>query len=333
MWLVNIPVVIIWLTNALLARKLFYFSAINPALKTGGMLGASKYGILQLIPTTYLPKTLLVPHSDAEQAFEMLRESGIGLPCIAKPDVGERGYQVAKIDSEQVLSDYLRSTGVDIILQEYIDLPVEISILCYQLPGADKGEITSVCIKEFLHVVGDGQSTVEELILQKPRAILQLKALSDKLGSALQSIPRSNEVVPLEPIGNHSRGTKFLNGNHLIDDRLTAAIVGILSQMKGIQYGRFDLRTRSIEDLKNGAHIKVLEFNGVASEPAHIYDPDYPTWKGYADVWKHWAIMRRIHAMQKTRGIEAMGWKEAMRSLADYRSVIRAAKMPAPTQS
>jgi hypothetical protein len=60
MWLTNIPVVFIWLWFALKARKLFFFTAVNPAIETGGVLGESKIIILNRIPKEVVPKTIFV---------------------------------------------------------------------------------------------------------------------------------------------------------------------------------------------------------------------------------------------------------------------------------
>ena len=61
--------------------------------------------------------------------------------------------------------------------------------------------------------------------------------------------------------------------------------------MDGIYYGRFDLKCKSIELLEEGKGIHILEFNGVAGEPAHIYDPEFPVWKAYRDIYRHFKII------------------------------------------
>ena len=119
------------------------------------------------------------------------------------------------------------------------------------------------------------------------------------------------ESIELEPIGNHCRGTMFLNGNHLIDEQLTKVITKIAMQLEEIYFGRFDLKCRSIEDLKQGKHISILEINGVGAEPAHIYDPDYPLLKVYSTLLNQWKIMYNIAMYNhKVRNIPFMSIKE-----------------------
>jgi hypothetical protein len=218
-------------------------------------------------------------------------------------------------------------SNVDFIIQEYVDLPVEISIMCHKIPGANEGHITSVCLKEFLTVTGNGKATILEIIMLNPRAILQADALKSKYGDVLNQIPSEGKEVKLEPIGNHCRGTKFINGNYLIDQQLTDQMIKILDKMDGVNYGRFDLRTESLESLKNGKSIRVLEFNGAAGEPAHVYDPTYSLWNTYRDFWKQWDIMYRISKVQISKGFQPIGIRKAWSSLMQYWKYIRKAKV------
>ena len=134
----------------------------------------------------------------------------------------------------------------------------------------------------------------------------------------LQQVPDAGETVLLEGIGNHCRGTQFLNANDWITPGLETAILKVLSQMPGVYYGRFDLRTSSIDDLNAGRAFLIMEFNGVGSEPAHIYDPAYPVVNAYKDVWRHWRILYEISREQKAHGIASIHWRDGLESLRTY---------------
>ncbi len=108
MWLANIPVVLMYLWFAMRARRWFFFSAANPGLPLGGAFGVSKYDILQRIPQELVPAMLLVqPNTPFDEVMARVREAGIEFPLIAKPDMGERGYLVQKIDKPGELQSYL----------------------------------------------------------------------------------------------------------------------------------------------------------------------------------------------------------------------------------
>jgi hypothetical protein len=326
-YIVNIPVVFIWLWFAFRARDLFFFSAVNPAIETGGVMGESKINILNRLPKQFVPKTIFIKKgTDFEAVLRQVQKAGLGYPLIAKPNVGERGLLVSKIKCSTALKQYVAANKVDFLVQEFVDLPMELSVLHYRFPGEKKGEVTSLCIKESLKVQGDGLSSIRQLMEDLPRAKLQLPRFENDLPRLLETVPGKEVMVELEPIGNHSRGTLFLNGNKWIDKTFTRIFDAIAFEMEGIHYGRFDLKCSSMEELKLGQKIHIFEFNGIASEPAHIYDPDYPFLKKYADIFRHWKIIFAIYKKQKALGIKSMTLKEALQSLKDYFSYMKSLK-------
>ena len=324
----NIPIIFIWLYFAIRSRSLFYFSTVNPVIETGGVLGESKMNILKRIPKEYLPKTIFIKKASTsvKSVLAVIESHQISFPLIFKPDIGERGFLVEKIDNEKDVENYLKSITVDFIIQDFVELPVEISVLYYRIPDEQKGKITSVCLKKNLTVIGDGKSTIETLMQNYPRARFQLSRFRKNYPHLLQHIPRQGEAVELEPIGNHSRGTTFLDANHLIDEELEKVFDEIALPMKDIYYGRFDMKCKNIELLKQGKHIKILEFNGIASDPAHIYDPKYSFRKAYKDVYQHGKIIYKISKIQRKKGVRPMTLREAYSSYRIYTKYMKAAK-------
>lgn len=330
-YLSNIPIVFYWFLYALRSRSLLFFTNVNPSIPTGGLFGESKSNILKLIPENHLPGYLLVRSPGKlplNRLINLMEAQKIIFPCIVKPDVGERGRGVVKINNPRELQNYHQNQSVPYIIQEYLDLPLEFSILCYSIPGSDKQGITSVCQKEFLHVAGNGKSTLRELIEENPRALLQKERLEKAWGNDLLRIPSPDEEVLLEPIGNHCRGTKFLNRNDLISPALEQIFLPVLDKMEGVAYGRFDLRTQSINDLLQHGEFKVMEFNGVGSEPAHVYDPSYSMLRAYRDFKSHWKLLFEIHMAQKRRGNAVMTFRALRREWKTYRNLTRQSDFP-----
>jgi hypothetical protein len=283
------------------------------------MWGESKYNILKRIPETHLPKTIFVKKgSDINWVKNKLSELNLHYPIIAKPDIGERGTLVSKIKSDQDLIGYLNKNNFNFLIQEFISLPMELSVMHHRMPGEKKGRVTSICIKETLKVIGDGNSTVRQLMERSHRAKLQVERFEKQFPELLDIVPKYQQILELEPIGNHCRGTMFLNGNHHIDDQLIEAFNEVAAQMDDIYYGRFDMKCKSIEDIKNGQRFMVMEYNGIGAEPAHIYDPSYPFFKKYKDIYTHWEIIYHIYKKQKKKGVKAMSVKEAVTRLKEY---------------
>jgi len=327
-YIFNIPIIFMWLYFALRARALFFFSAVNPAIENGGVLGESKINILNRIPQQYLPKTLFVEAATGriEQLLNWMEAQSLTFPIIAKPNVGERGFLVKKLENRLELEQYLSSYPIDFLLQEYISYPLELSISYYHFPDSREGHLTSVCIKEHLEVTGDGVSSLKELILDYPRAKLQWETLEKKFADRLGEMPGKGEEVLLVPIGNHCKGSKFLNGNAHISPQLTEVFNKIGQQMKDIHFGRFDLKCNSFEELEQGDNFKILEFNGVAAEPAHIYHPGYALFQAYKDYFKQWKIIYEISKEQRKLGAPVMTFSEAISQLRDYMKYMRRLK-------
>lgn len=302
-WLANSPVILFVIWFALRARKVGFFAAANPAIETGGLFGESKINILHQIPEKYLPKTIFVKkNTDFALVKKAVADKQITYPLIAKPNIGERGLLVAKIKEENDLAAYLNRNHIDFIVQEFVDLPIELAVMHHRFPNKKRGQITSICVKELLQVTGNGNATVRELMLQTPRALLQLPRFEKQFADLMKSVPKKGEILELEPIGNHSRGTAFLNGNHLITEKMTAVFDEVSNKMGGIFYGRFDMKCASSTAMERG-DFKILEYNGVGAEPAHIYDASIPIWQKYRDIYRHWRLIFQIYQVQKKRGI------------------------------
>jgi len=310
--LIYIPVILYWIWLAIKARSLFFFSASNPGIKYGGMLGESKIKILDKIKAELKPKTLfIIDRTPSDKVLKHINNNALNYPLIFKPDVGERGTNVEKINNSEEAIHYVEKAEFDFLIQEYIDYPIELGVFYYRYPNRASGRISSIVIKEMLNVEGDGKSTLRELILQKPRAKLRLKSLEFSHQALMNNIIPEGEKLVLEPIGNHCRGTAFLNGNHLINRTLVKTFDKIALDIEGFYFGRFDLKCHSIEDLYQGK-VKIMELNGAGSEPAHIYHPGAPISKAYAALFQHMRTLLKISVMNKNLGVNYMSFKDGL---------------------
>ncbi len=317
--LFNIPTLFIWLWNASKARDLFFVTLANPGISTGGFFGSKKSSIISTLPDKIKPKSVLIPGGLSSEAIsKQLSEFGISFPVIAKPEIGERGWLIAKIYSLEELINYLSAHPIDFIIQDYVDLPLELGVFVYMMPDTGEATVSSICEKHFLQVKGDGQSTLGRLILEQDRAVLQYEKLKKQFGDRWNDILANEEILMLEPIGNHCRGTMFLNRNDQIDDSIKRQIVGFLKTMPEVYYGRFDLRTSSWESLRAGENIKILEFNGSNSDVSHIFQPGYSLLAAYKDIAFHWGVMRRIAVKNRYAGFKSVGFKEIKSALITY---------------
>lgn len=318
-WLFYIPMYFYGIYLALRARSPMYFSTTNPGMKYGGVMGVSKFQVLSSIPKKYVPRTIFISTSTPfGRILEMIQENKISYPLIIKPDIGERGKDVEKIDTETELKNYLSNKHHDLNIQEFIHHDQEYGIMYHRIPGDERGSITSVVQKGFLSVTGDGRSSLEELLEKEIRAAGRLDYLRNKYKDQLSSILIKGEKMYLEPIGNHCRGTIFHNVNHLINEQMTTFFDGIAHQIDGYFYGRFDLKVPNVKSLYSGKEMKIIELNGVSSEVAHVYDPDYKLLNAYRDIKKHMYFIYLISKKNFQKGIKRDSLSPFLRDLRNH---------------
>lgn len=322
--LLYFPVYFYYLWLSLKARSFFFFTAANPTIDFGGMLGESKADIFKLIPEKYLPVFQLIAPGDLQTALAFAEKTGF--PLIGKPDIGERGKLVEKLADPEALKKYIDKCPVPFLLQEYIDLPIELGVFYTRFPGERNGRITSIVKKEFLKVRGNGRDGVKILLKKDSRALLQVDFDHPRFAEVLRYIPGDQEEVLVEPIGNHCRGTIFLDQTSLADEQLTAAFDKLANQIEGFYFGRFDLRCSSMDELKELKDFKILELNGAGSEPGHIYQPGYSLQKGYAAIFWHLKVLAEISRANKARGFIYWGFGKGMRKLQMIRSYNKSIK-------
>lgn len=312
---VYLPVGVLWLWLSLRARSFTFFSAANPCMRFGGLFGYSKGEVLARIPEAFLPKTITVSTKDPMgEMLARIKDRGISFPLILKPDEGERGKDVSIIsDAEELAAALVSRSGIQLV-QEYADLPVELGVLYSRAADEPRGRISSVVLKEFPSVTGDGRSTLLELILANDRIRFSYHVHAERFADRLGEVLPHGEPLQMVEIGNHVRGTTFKNGNHLIDDRMEVVFDHLSKQIEGFHLGRFDLRAHSVEAVKEG-RFKVIELNGVNSEPAHIYDPEMPLWKGVRDLLGHWVRVYEVSAVNHGQGIPYGHVREIMKAL------------------
>lgn len=287
------------------------------------MFGESKYEVLNLVPEEYKPKTIRIePLTSFKQLKEILSKNNFEYPLIFKPDVGERGFMVKRIFSDADAIAYLEKFKLRFLVQDLVDLPVECGVFYTRFPDDEKGKVTSLVLKEMLTVTGDGQHTLRELILDKPRAKLQFERLQHVFVNQLDDVLEKGKELELNSIGNHCLGTKFINGEEYLTKRLSETFDMISKKIPGFYFGRFDLRCASIEDLYQGK-IKVVELNGCGAEPAHIYAPGFPLWKGLCILRKHWKNLYTISMQNHKRGTPFITTAEGVKLFKQYRQALR----------
>ena len=311
--IIYIPIYFQWAYYSLKARTIFFFNASNPSMKNGGFIMDSKIEIYDLIPQQFYPKTKIIKEKlNFEIVKNTLQESDINFPFIVKPDIGLRGSAVKKVNNINELTDYHNKANFDYLLQDLIPFKKEVGIFYVRYPDEKTGRITGIVAKEFLIIEGNGFSTIEYLLKENPRFELQLKALQKEFGQELQTILPKGEKRNLVPYGNHARGAKFLDYSHLISPELTQVIDDICVQIPNFYFGRMDVMYNNWIELEQGKNFSIIELNGAASEPTHIYDPKHSLFFAWKELSRHIKYMFEISQANHKNGHPYLSKKVGM---------------------
>lgn len=323
--LVYAPVLLYWFWLSLKARSFFFFSAANPSILNSGFAMSRKSSIYQLIPQRYYPKTLLFEKGmKTDNLLSLLNQKGFSFPLMVKPDIGERGVQVKLLHTTTELLDHIAGSQVDFLIQEFIGYTNEAGIFYYRIPGQARGHISGIVGKEFLAVTGDGVSSIKDLILQEDRFVLQLPVLKETYGEFLDQVLPVGVYQTLVPYGSHNRGAKFTDLSYRINDELVATIDQLCRQLPDFYYGRLDLKFNTWESLNAGKDYFVIEINGAASEPTHMYDPSHTIFFAWGEIIRHWRLLYQISLLNAgEKGLKLMSTAEGLKMIRDHQQYLK----------
>jgi len=297
-----------------------FFVLANPHNGELDFLMESKYKIYQHIPNEYYPLTIYIRPSDLFKGILIqMNEKNICFPCIAKPDIGQKGIGVKKIMNASELEKYHLICKHPYLIQELIEYPHEAGIFYVRYPNNNNGKITGIVYKEYLHIIGNGNSTIEELIYSTARTYFQLHYLKDKFSEQWNDILPLGEKLIVVPFGSHFRGSKFLDYSHMISPRLEESINQVCSKINGYHYGRMDIKFDNWVHLEQGKKFKIIETNGAGSEPTHMYDPKHSIIFAWKEIFRHLSYLYEVCRQNKEKGYKCANLIELSKMYKRYR--------------
>jgi membrane protein DedA with SNARE-associated domain len=331
-WMFYPPVGIYCAWLALKYRGLTVPTAANPGIFSGGMVGESKMATLRDLSLTspqFTAEAELVSGDTLAARMGSLDEIrarlGLDFPFILKPDVGQRGTGVKLIRSAEQAAAYLRQTSAPLVAQRYAPGPLEAGIFYYRFPHEPSGHIFAITEKLFPVLVGDGKSTVTDLILRDPRARFMADKYLRRFSGRQNEVLALGEELKLVEAGNHAQGCIFRDGMRLCTPELAARIDEISQKLTGFFIGRYDVRFASETELRAGLNFQVIELNGAASEATSIYDARNSLLAAYRTLFRQWDLVFAIGAANRQSGCAPtklslvwQKWREYSRLAATY---------------
>lgn len=266
-----------------------------------------------LIPERYKPLTLFfIAGTSVDKIKETVRNNNLQYPLVVKPDIGMQGKAVVKVNNDYELNISITKFTVNFIVQPFIPYPKEVGIFYVRYPNDEYGKITGIVEKEFLSVTGDGISTIENLLFNTPRYVLQIPVLKKLLGETINDILKKGDEKILVPYGNHVRGSLFLDSTYKNTKKIESVIDNACKSIDGFYFGRLDIRFNSFEELAEDKNWSIIELNGAGSEPTHMYDPKHSLLFAWKEIIRHWRMLYKVSMQNKRKGFSFLKYKEGV---------------------
>lgn len=299
------PVVVYVIYLGLKYRCLTLFTAANPSIPDSGFIGESKADILGLFnKEDVAPYSCISYDCEWQNMFEeaelFMSDKALDFPIVLKPNIGQRGKGVAIIRDREAMKTYFKQSSGAVIIQKYIS-GKEFGIFYYRMPNDSEGKIFSITKKQLISLTGDGQKTIQELILANEQTISLAKLHLKNNEERLFDVPAEGENVQVVDVGTHARGAIFYDGSELITDKLRTRINEICTEASGYYFGRFDIKAPSEDHLKAGKELTIIEVNGVTSESTNIYDADNSFIDAQKILFRQWRLAFEIGAQNRQR--------------------------------
>lgn len=302
-WIFYIPVALNVIRLAVKYRGITLPLCTNPGKYKGCHIGESKGRSLELLfrhAPEFIAESWLIEGNDAKAkiafAERTIDANSVEFPLILKPDDGNRGSGVKVIRSRSEVREYLSVIESPVVLQRYVEGPEEAGVFYIRHPNEEKGRIFAITEKRFPEVVGDGRSTLEDLIWRDPRAFIIADTYCERFRDDLKTVLKQGEKWRLVNAGNHAQGCVFYDGMRLASDALLDRLDEISRGYPDFCLGRYDVRYEKDDDLMAGKKFKILEVNGALSEATSIYEPGNSLISAYRKLFEQWEIVYEIGA-------------------------------------
>jgi hypothetical protein len=320
-WLNLIPMIVQWLWLSIRYGSWTLPAAANPQITAGGLVGEGKSEYFRTMGKLARANTadfavFRNTHSSSavEDAERSMAEAELAYPLILKPDIGWCGFGVRIVRTRDELKYYLATypPNEDIVLQRFVVYEGEAGIYYSRSPHEARGRITGILLRFFPRVVGDGHSTISDLIARNPRARRLGRDGRSEPCCDISRIPSAGEIVRLSVTGSTRVGGMYQDATSLVTPELESAINEIALDMKHLHVARFDVRYETIGAMRAGHSFKIIEVNGAGSEAVHAWDPRYTLSEAYKIVFEKQRKLFAIGAAMRKRGHRfPSGWEIA----------------------
>ena len=289
--------------------------AANPGLEFSGLVGEKKGDMEKLLEKAcpdYVLASLEVEEGEVEARIEktldFIREKKIEYPVVLKPSQGQRGAGVLIAKDEIAVNTYYQNYHGVVLAQEFCAEPKELGLFYLRFPREERGKIVSVTQKVFPFVVGNGRSTLAELVYRNNLTKFNFRLFEKRFEETWNQVIERGKRFELVQTGNHAQGCVFRNGIELVTPELENWLDEISRKIPGFYIGRFDLRYRDDESLKTLENIKMIELNGAGAEMTDIYDSSKGVFDIYPQLFQQWRWVFEVGKANETPALRNQRW-------------------------
>ncbi|MEM7098051.1 MAG: hypothetical protein AAF541_07315 [Pseudomonadota bacterium] len=295
-----------------------HLAKANYALDHGELGLGSKFATQMAFDQAYfLPSILLTDGTPEEIERAMLFAEQHGWPVILKPDIGAVGKGIQKLHNAEEIKLAVSKLQSPSILQKFTPANFEYGV--FYVRREDQGQITGINRKHFPTVVGNGKDNIDTLARAHYRYTSHWDLFLRYLDTS--RVPEVQEVVQLSFVGSHTMGCKFTNDTHLASEKLLEAFDEICASQPGFNFGRFDVKADSEVAFQDG-RFHVIEVNGIASLPTHMFDPDQSLIQAYRIFLSHGRHLLQVATEHRTQPMLLLGYQEIWQRAKDNYSLL-----------
>ena len=124
-------------------------------------------------------------------------------------------------------------------------------------------------------------------------------------------------------IGSHTLGCKFTDDRHLHTPELEKAIFNVFESQPGFNFGRVDVKAADEAAFMRGEFF-VIEVNGVASLPTHMFDPKFSVWQAYGIFFEHARYLARIAREQRKQPMKLLSYWDVIKKVSENQTMLNA---------
>ena len=292
----------------------------NYCLDHGEIGLGSKYATQLAFDQSYFLPTTLVKNTLSETeklAFIEDFSKTHGYPVILKSDVGCVGKGIRKVKNVDELAEAIPLLLGDYILQKFTPFNYECGIFYIRQQG--QGRITGINRKHFPFVIGNGVDSIASLARQHERFSHHWQSFLQYLDT--NKVPGEGEKVNLSFIGSHTLGCKFTDDTDLLTPELEQAVFSFFDKQPGYNFGRVDVKAESQEALQRGEFV-IIEVNGVASLPTHMFDPSFSLFKAYRIFLQHAKYLAAIAKEHENQAMDLLSYKEVIQRVKNNQTLL-----------